>query len=587
MDSARHSRWRAVQTWAVHVAYLVLGIVGNLAAWRLGFTDHLVGGTGGDTGQEIWFFQVVNHNFFHGLGFLETTLVNYPTGINLSNITSMPTLGVVFAPITAIWGPVAAYNVATTLAPSAAASAMYATTGRWMSSRLARVVVGLLFGFSPYVAAQNWGHLFLSTVVLLPLMLTFLHEIFVRQQWPSLITGMVLGLLIIAQLGLSPELLLDGAVIGAVFLVVRFRHERQWSASRQPYALRAMRFVGVMMLLPAALFVNNFLNGANSFKGAYRPAHMVSALSTDLLAIFLPSNLQHFTLGVGRHIGSLAYYAAVGGPHKPAPFESGAYLGIPLLLLLYFFVRRYGRDIRIRALFITGLVALVLSMGDTLRINGWNTHLPLPFTIVRRLPLFESSIAGRWSLYVWFCVAILIGLGIERVQRNSRQPRGRRLFGVIIAITILGGTLLIPRWPMPALPQAVPEWFVHDATSVLPRDATVVTYPIAQNGSPLPMMWQAINDMHYRLVAGAAGPQVTAANPIRDALRLCDSGLDPLSDPAVVSAAREQLRPLPDVYFVATEYGLQRDCAVRLFTEIAGSPGVTQRDVTLWPNVLP
>ena len=154
-------------------------------------------------------------------------------------------------------------------------------------------------------------------------------------------------------------------------------------------------------------------------------------------------------------------------------------------------------------------------------------------------------------------------------------------------MTIFGGTLLIPRWPMPALPQAVPEWFVHDATSVLPRDATVVTYPIAQNGSPLPMMWQAINDMHYRLVAGAAGPQVTAANPIRDALRLCDGGLDPLSDPAVVSAAREQLRPLPDVYLVATEYGLQRDCAVRLFTEIAGSPGVTQRDVTLWPNVLP
>ena len=71
MDSARHSRWRAVQTWAVHLAYLVLGIVGNIAAWRLGFTDHLVGGTGGDTGQEIWFFQVVNHNFFHGLGFFK------------------------------------------------------------------------------------------------------------------------------------------------------------------------------------------------------------------------------------------------------------------------------------------------------------------------------------------------------------------------------------------------------------------------------------------------------------------------------------------------------------------------------------
>ncbi|MBU6233468.1 MAG: hypothetical protein KJS64_04385 [Acidobacteria bacterium] len=587
MTSGRRSRGHLVRTWGVHLMYLTLGVVGNLTAWRLGATNHLVGGTGGDTGQEIWFFQVVNHNFFHGLGFLETNLVNYPTGINLSNITSMPTLGVVFAPVTAIWGPVAAYNVATTLAPSAAASAMYATTGRWMSSRVARFVVGLFFGFSPYVTAQNWGHLFLSTVVLLPLMLSFLHEIFVRQKWPSLVTGMGLGTLIIAQLGLSPELLLDGMVALSIFLVVRFHRTRQWPASRRPYAVRAMRFIAVMMLLPAAIFINNFLNGANSFKGAYRPAHMVSALATDVVAIFLPSSLQHFTLGVGTHVSSLAYYASIGGPHKPAPFESGAYLGVPLLVLLFFVVRRYGRDIRIRALYVTGLAALVLSMGDSLRINGWNTHLPLPFALVRRLPLFESSIAGRWSLYVWFTAAIVIGLGIERVLEQRDRPAGRRLVGVITTIIVVGAALLVPRWPMPAAPQAVPEWFLRDATTVLPRDATVVTYPIAQNGSPLPMMWQAINGMHYRLVAGAAGPQVTAPNPIRDALRLCDAGADPLSDPHIIDAVRTQLRPLPDVYFVVTEYGVQRECATRLFSEIAGSPGVTQRDVTLWPNVAP
>lgn len=573
------------------MTYLLLGVAGNWDAWRQGGTTHLVGGTGGDLGQEIWFLKIVSHNFFHGLGFLQTDLINYPIGVNLTNMTAMPTLGVALAPVTSLFGPVASYNVATTLAPALGAIAMFWAAHRWLSSFSGRFIAGLLFGFSPYVIAQNWCHLFLSTVVFFPLALGLLHEIFIRQRWSAMMSGMALGLVIVAQLGLSPEMLLDGCIAFSIYGAVRLRHGVRFDRSRWPYAQRALRFVAVPMLLPAALFVHTFLNGSNSFKGAYRPSRMVTNLSTDIVSIFLPTNLHAIALGVGRHVGSLYYYSSLTGPRFADPFEAGAYIGVPLLLALVLLVRTGPRSQRIQALTITAVATLVISMGDSLRINGWNTHIPLPFAVLRRLPLLESSIASRWTLFMWLALSLIIAHGIEwataQVASRSRATLSNKRAATFLGLSALGIVLLAPHWPLAAAPQQVPRWFVDRASREIPRNATVVTYPIAQNGNPLPMMWQALNHMNYRLVAGAAGPQVTSVNPIRDAIRMCDQGDNPQRHPDVIAAARQQIANYPHVVFVATSFGPQRSCASALFRTLAGVAGSTRDDVTVWPRVTP
>ena len=571
--------------------YLSLGILGNWDAWRQGGSDHLVGGSGGDLGQEIWFLKVVSHNFFNGLGFLQTDLINYPIGVNLTNMTAMPTLGAILAPITGIFGPITSYNVATTLAPALGALGMYWAAGRWMNTWVARFVAGLLFGFSPYVIAQNWCHLFLSTVVFFPLALGLLHEIFVRQKWSAMMAGMALGFVIVAQLGLSPEMLLDGLIALAIFCVVRFRQNLHFDRARWPYLQRALRFVAVPMLLPAALFVHAFLNGTNAFKGAYRPSHMVSHLATDFVNIFLPTNLHAVSLGVGHHVGSLYYYSSLNGPHFADPFEAGAYIGVPLLLALTLLIRTGPKSTRLNALLVTAGATLVISMGDSLRINGWNTHIPLPFAILRRLPLLESSIASRWTLFLWLSLALIIGQGIDwalaQARSRPRSPLPTQRAATFLALTTAGVIMLAPYWPLAASRQQVPTWFATRAASEIPRGATVVTYPIAQNGNPLPMMWQALNNFNYRLVAGAAGPQVTAVNPIRDALRECDTGGEPAKHRSTVAAARAQIAHYPNVFFVATNFGPERACASRLFTAIAGFDGQHRDDVVVWANVTP
>ena len=569
--------------------YLALGILGNWDAWRQGGRSHLVGGTGGDLGQEIWFLKVVSHNFFNGLGLLQTDLINYPTGVSLSNMTAMPTLGALLAPVTGFFGPIASYNVATTLAPALGAVGMYWAAQRWLATWTARFVAGLLFGFSPYVIAQNWGHLFLSTVVFFPVALGLLHEIFVRQKWSAMFAGMALGFTIVAQLGLSPEMLLDGCIVLAIYCAVRFRHMPPFDRSRWPYLQRALRFVAIPMLLPATIFVYAFLNGPNAFKGAYRPSHMVSHLATDAVNLILPTNLHAFTFGVGSHVGSLYYYSSRNGVPLADPFEAGAYIGIPLLLVLALIVRSGPKSPRLTASLITAVATFVISMGDSLRINGWDTHIPLPFTILRRLPLLESSIASRWTLFLWLLLALIIGQGVDwavtRVASRSSGPA--RPAVAILALTASGIVSLTPWWPLVAAPQQVPSWFATRASSEIPHGATVVTYPISQNGYPLPMMWQALNNLHYRLVAGAAGPQVTSANPIRDAIRECDRGADPASSQTTVRAAQQQIANFPTVYFVATTFGSASGCASRLFTAVAGFRGEQRDDVVVWAHVTP
>ena len=313
MAKVHSIRANRLRSFGVALTYIALGVLGNWDAWRQGGADHLVGGTGGDLGQEIWFLKVVSHNFFNGLGFLQTDLINYPIGVNLTNMTAMPTLGVLLAPVTGIFGPIASYNVATTVAPALGALGMYWAAHRWLTTWTARFVAGLLYGFSPYVIAQNWCHLFLSTVVFFPIALGLLHEIFVRQKWSAMLAGMALGFVVVAQLGLSPEMLLDGCIALAIYGAVRFRHGVRFDRARWPYVQRALRFVAVPMTLPAALFVHAFLNGTNAFKGAYRPSHMVSHLATDIVNVFMPTNLHAITLGVGQHVGSLYYYSSLNG----------------------------------------------------------------------------------------------------------------------------------------------------------------------------------------------------------------------------------------------------------------------------------
>ena len=112
---------RAAKAVGFHVAALVLFSVPAVILWWHVWSGHPANTLTcacGDPAQEVWFLAwpawAITHlhnPFFSGV-------VNVPAGANLLSNTSGTLIGVVLAPVTWLFGPVAATNVALTLAPA-------------------------------------------------------------------------------------------------------------------------------------------------------------------------------------------------------------------------------------------------------------------------------------------------------------------------------------------------------------------------------------------------------------------------------------------------------------------------------------
>ena len=80
-----------------------------------------VGGLFTDPQIFIWSFAWWPHAILHGTNPIVTHAIFAPDGFNLAWATSVPLLAAVLAPLTLLFGPVLAYNVASVLMPALAA----------------------------------------------------------------------------------------------------------------------------------------------------------------------------------------------------------------------------------------------------------------------------------------------------------------------------------------------------------------------------------------------------------------------------------------------------------------------------------
>ena len=117
----------------------------------------------------IWSFAWWLHAIEHLQDPLVTHLVWAPTGVNLVWANTVPAISVVFAPLTALVGPVASYDVAAVLLPALSAFTAFLLcrhlTGRFWPSLFG----GYLFGFSSYELGHVLGQPQLTAVFVVPL----------------------------------------------------------------------------------------------------------------------------------------------------------------------------------------------------------------------------------------------------------------------------------------------------------------------------------------------------------------------------------------------------------------------------------
>ena len=491
------------------LVYLLLALAGHAGALvDLGRRTQCACG---DLPQTDWFLGWTPHALLAGRSPWFSHALALPGGVNLTWNTLLPLPGLLAAPVTLTAGPVAAHTVLAVLAFAGSATSMWWVAGRWAPWPPARFAAGLLYGFSPYLVGQGLGHLNLSLVALPPLVLLLLDDLLVRQSGPAWRPGALLGLVALAQLLTTEEVLASTFLLCVLGLVVLAAQHRSLVRARLRYAVLGLATaVGVLAAGAAWPLSVQFLGP----RRVTAPVQSSTRFAADLLGAVVPTTHQLLGTTLTRTWGGNT-------------IENGSYLGPPLLAVLGVLAWRCRRlpVVRWAVPFTAG--ALVLSLGESLHVAGSDTGLPLPFAALARLPVLGNLAAVRLSLYVVLGAALLLAVGLDRVRPGRR-------WAPVAGLCLLA---LLPAWPYRYVDARVPAYFTSAAVERVPAGAVALTFPLARVGTSTPMHWQAFAGYRY---ASPGGYVITPLPGGRGTFRG-----DPLTVERVFGLARTGRR-LPD-----------------------------------------
>jgi len=540
--------WRSLLVGAAAYLALSVGVWWNI--WSTHPTSTTTCGCG-DSSLFTWFLEWPAFAISHGLNPLYSTYLFHPTGVNLLSNTAEVGLGVVLAPVTWLFGPIATLNVALTLSPYLSALAVYVLLRRWVSWSPAAFVGGLLYGFSPFVLMSlSDAHLMLGMAPVPPLIVLCLDEMFVRQRWRPLVVGIAVGVLVTVQLLIGTEVLVIivmSAAVGVGLVVVAAVASRRTFRSRVSYIVRSAAAAAVASVVMLAYPVWFALAG---------PAHLSGPIWGAGVSLNLGgANLRTYVTPTAPYPQTTTLAHLVGGYQGLT--LSQQYLGWGLVMVLVVGLVAWRRDLRLWLFGALGVVAALLSEG--LMVHQWT-----PWRLVTWLPQIGSIIPGRFAVMVYLCAAIMLGIVVDHVYAVVRDSGGssdastplrppgaqvRKLTAAFVAL-VVAGIALVPiasylssQIPLTAVPVVLPTWFRTVAPN-LRGHQVLLAFPPPFAYRQSSMTWQAVNRMSYAM-AGGAGPGAIASRQGKE-----EAGEEYLADLDFLGAGRP-VTP-PDVAVVRT-----------------------------------
>ena len=490
--SGASRRWGP--TAGVIVVYLV-------AAWAvllplgLASSGRLPVMTSEDVGQQTWLLALWLHQLASGHLSFFTSLIDGPSGINLLDSASMPLLGVLMAPVTALVGPVGSFLVLLRLAHFVSALAMYFVLRRLDRSTLAAALGGLLYGFAPYMGPPTAIHAFVLFVPLPPLMLLIVwQQLSQPDAKRPLRAGMVLGLLAVLQFLICSEVLVTVTFVGALTLGVL----AVWAAYRRR-SLRARLDAGwrlaagiLAVAVPLLAYpVSIALAGRAHVSG---PTQAPGQRGVDILNIVVPNWTRPGKFG-GDLLASLWHAGTATIATWPA--ENLAYLG-PLLIVGVVVVARGPRDQLTRTVAVLAAIGWVLALGPRLIVDGHTSGVRLPFALAYHVPILQDISPSRLVLYVFLGASVLVATAVDRLRALRWQQACIGLAGVGVCLALAA--------PATGLHTAQTGYSSGAVNAVrkIPARSVALAYPYPRFSDETMMLLQAEAGMRFSVLGGYA-----------------------------------------------------------------------------------
>jgi hypothetical protein len=575
----------------------------------LHFATHLTGSPDGDAGVYVWNTWVFRHELDLGHWVPMSTLtvlpLNGPTDLSLHNYTVFADL--LALPLQPAFGTVATFNLIYLLNVALAGLGMYVLarrlTGRVAESWLA----GFLFMCSPFLAARGAVHYSLVAAAPLPFFVCAFEDWWARRRvrdavlvgavvaWAAgcdpyyAVYCVMLAAAILARhrvrVQMMPERwrlqrlrwILDAtmAVLTALIIWIAFRGGSEIHAGRTTISVHSL--YTPVLLLAALLVARGWIAirpqvrwpSMSELARLVRPTAAVGVVTAILLAPQLYAMGQLAARGrltrapvawrssapgvdlVAFLIPNPAHplmpsAAAEWLSHQPGGYAdqvaSVSYVALAVIVLAW-------RRARFRPTGFWTAIALgfaSLTLGPFVRIGGFTTFVPTPWTLLRYVPLVgDARMPSRFDVVVMMGLSAIFASALA--AWTSRSSHRRR-----VILTTTGILLAFELLPVPRTLYAAEVPHVYRAIAADPRPVRVLDLPFGirdglttvGNFDPASQFYQT---MHHKEIIGGYLSRVSQSDrdeylaiPMIRALTALSENrrLSPLEE----SAARESAR---------------------------------------------
>jgi hypothetical protein len=438
----------------------------------------------GDAPLFIWCLNWWPWAITHGLNPFITYHVWYPHGFNMTWVTSVPSAALLTLPVTLLAGAVASFNILSLLAPALSAWAGFLLARYVTRDTSSSLIAGYLFGFSSYELGEMLGHLHLNVTFVVPLLvLIVVQRIRGDLSRRRFVAALAAGLLL--QLGLATEILATVCVFGAITWVIFFA----FAPSEERRRLWMVAGEIIMAVVIMAALGAPFLFFAFKDLGDVTQINSPQFFSVDPLNIFVPTKLTR--------VGGTLFADLVQRFHLFEHGAYGAYLGLPLVLILILQLRDIRQRPCLKPLCITLLVMIVLSLGPALRVAGVITNVWLPWSLALHLPLIHQALPSRFFMYVEMAAAMAVALWLSAAKRGWDQA-GRFALGVLACVSLLPNPTMFRWTPLPLVPFFEP----NNVDVLLGRNANVIVLPYGDCCGRPSLIWQWQSGMRFTQSGG-------------------------------------------------------------------------------------
>ena len=425
-----------------------------------------------DSASYVWGFWWMARQVSHLGNPWFTNHMAAPVGVSLGYHSLMPLPGLIFTPVTLLFGPSASYNLLVILVPGLSSYAMYRAARLWLRSQTGAIAAGAFFGLSAMLAQEDWYHINIAAGALfLPITLELSVRLRrspgVRQ---ALLLGVALGAAVLTD---SESAVLAGILTLCVLLPWLLRRPspaRLWPAA---LAALATAVVASPQLISMA---------QETARGGLAISPPLLAVTDKLYGIGLPGMFAPSPRVADFGLTGLAQPFIHSRNNENLPMFGVTLTALALLGLIVAWRRRNSK-----LLALLWVACCALALGASLWVgkaqyvpfardwSGVTVSPVMPYTWFVRIPGLSSfREADRLAILGLVPAALLAGAAVDWMRYHARP-----LIAVVVALGVLEtGYSGNPR--VGQMPTALPR--VDAPIAADPSKSIVVNVPFGLRG---------------------------------------------------------------------------------------------------------